>query len=160
MTHVECTAPFSYEHASDPTLSTPPGMWVLVCSIYPMVGDQVGIVISPDDFSIVDARGQVFAFRPFPITVEGMESAQLIDEFLEPGGISLGTVTFTGLWSDLETDLDFPLRLEWSPEFMLLPNPDGLIFGDYGTYDKVEVSTTLFTIIEEPYPANVVDYDS
>jgi hypothetical protein len=155
-----CTAPFSYDHPTDQTLSTPPGTWVVVCSLYFFVGDYVGVVVDPADLRIVDAQGQVFPYRPFPIVIEGTDPEVLEKETYEPGAVASGTVTFTGQWSSLEPAVDYPLYLEWSPAIILQPDPDGMVLGDYGTYDRVEVAASLFTIIEEPYPASIVDYDS
>jgi hypothetical protein len=160
-----CTSPFAYEHPTDPTLSTPSGMWVVVCSVYFFVGDYYGVVADPVDFQIVDAQGQAFPYRPFPIMIEDADSEVLARETFEPGATASGRLTFTGQWSDLDPSADYPIYLEWSPVIALRPNPGEVVssdtvLGDYGNYDREEVAVSLFTIIEEPYPANVVDYDS
>jgi hypothetical protein len=159
-TETRCTAPLTYVHPTDQTLSTPEGVWVLVCDVYAMIGDYSGVDVNPEDFVIVDALGEEFPFRPFPIRIEGVGQNTLVREIFEPGAVTSGNVTFTGLWTALDPDVDYPLRLEWSPAFGLMPNPDGMVLGEYGNYDRLPLVVTLSTIIEEPFPANVIDFNS
>jgi hypothetical protein len=150
-----CTAPFSYTHPSDPTLSIPEGMWIVVCDFYPDVGAGIAIIADPNDFVLVDALGEEFSYRPFPIRIDGLDWEPLGVEDVE--GNTLGTLTFMGEWSALDPVVDYPLRMEWSPTYVLIEHPDGTYLGKYV---KLEAELTFTTIIEEPFPANVIDYNS
>jgi hypothetical protein len=158
-----CTDPFSYIDPIDPSLSVPEGLWVVVCDFYPSTGDLVGVIVDPRDFQLVDAYGEVFPIRPFPIRIAEMDWDPLALEPLETRGDTLGTMTFMGEWASIEEPGSLPLRLEWSPRYLLVPNPDGVYRvhpSAESRYDKVEAELTTTTIIIDPVPAEVIPFNS
>jgi hypothetical protein len=150
-----CTAPFSYAHPNDPTLSVPEGMWLVVCDFYPDVGGGTAIMVDPKEFALVDAQGERFPYRPFPISIEGMDWDPLAIQVVEDN--TLGTLTFMGEWSALDPAADYPLRMEWTPTSVLIEHPDGTYLGKYV---ELEIGNTFTIIIEEPFPPNVIDYNA
>jgi hypothetical protein len=108
---VQCSQPFYYAHPVDPTLSVPDGNWVMICRVYPLGGDRLGVVVDPRDFSIVDATGQRFGYQPLPVWAGNITGEPLYREHLLPGEVTGGTLTFMGSWAELDPASDYPLRL-------------------------------------------------
>jgi hypothetical protein len=151
-----CTEPISYAHPTDPTLSVPEGYWVVVCSAYLAAGDYLGVVVDPKDFSIVDAAGQRFGYRPFPIDAAAIGGQPLPWVALDPRGIAGGSLTFMGQWSDLNPSTDYPLRLEWSPRQIVVP-------GEHLSHDQafdqtIPWNVVFTTVIAEPRDGAVLEW--
>jgi hypothetical protein len=153
---VQCSQPISYTHPTDPTLSVPDGYWVVICRVYPLGGEHLGVVVDPRDFTIVDATGQRFDYRPFPIQARNNGGLPLHRERMGPEELTAGTLTFLGTWADLDPQLDFPLRLEWSPRQAIVP---GALLSGNAVDQTVPVEVTLTAVIEEPLQPEIVDWN-